>query len=195
MPYPICEGLSHRVYEGVTGHYERQSPETISTIMEGGSPASIFYAAKEWRRVHDEMSSGVVKPLMQLLKELPEQWIGLSATRMDDATASFLKWLTELEKQLETTRNMTSYIGLRFRKARRSVVPLRDIRENREQRVVLAATGLAVDNAPQIAFLEYQYDTFWESDVEAMRAYDASVSNALAAMTPWQSPPPITSGA
>ncbi|KLO33387.1 PPE family protein [Mycobacterium haemophilum] len=177
-------------------HYSELLPETNSRNMyTGPGTGSMVAAAGEWQHMIEEVSSGVVEPFGEILQRLQEQCSGPSARRMHNAATQFLSWLRRLEKQLEVTHQQTAYLCTAYANAHRAMVSPAAITDNRADRDKLATTNQLGLNTPAIADLDAQYTQYGNRAVAVMRRYELLVLSALSAMTPWQQPPPITSGA
>lgn len=135
---------------------------------------------------------GILMSFTDVFRALAEQWSSASALRLSEAAAPFWKWLQTLVHKIYLTANETLQITEAYYGARRRTVRPQVIANIRAQIEQLAADNEFERNTPAIADLQRQYQKYWNDDVMAMRNYDAKVSQALSALTPWEPPPIIT---
>lgn len=173
--------------------YGEFPPEINSAnIYAGPGPASLLAAAEAWESVAAQMTSEVFKPFMKVLDTLLAEWSGSSAMQMHQAIGPFFEWLIELEAQLGVIHKEIHRIHEAYLTARKKMVDPKDISANRDAVHQLETDNALGQNTAAIATLEAKYKRYWMDDVHEMTVYELAVLDALSAMTPWGSPPPIT---
>ena len=170
-------------------------PEINSAIMFAGAGSdSMFAVAAEWEDMSYAMGE-MARLFAQTVAVLQEPWLGPSATRMAEAAASYQKWLDALRRQIHWTAEQAYRLVEAYRYARRRMVPLEMIANNRARvRALILNNAFGVHTAAIVA-LEEQYQGFWAWDVRVLEVYAATVLETLSEMPPWQQPPAITNDA
>ncbi|WP_152407169.1 PPE domain-containing protein, partial [Mycobacterium tuberculosis] len=74
---------------------------------------------------------------------------------------------------------------------RQRVVPPAAIEDNREEVRRLIASDITGENAPAIAELDEQYQSYGDTNVQAMNLYAERAQTLLSQLPRWQEPPQI----
>ncbi|KBT38650.1 hypothetical protein Z550_04138, partial [Mycobacterium tuberculosis 3280CJ] len=94
-------------------------------------------------------------------------------------------------KRLWQTANTIHHLANTYEDIRQRVVPPAAIEDNREEVRRLIASDITGENAPAIAELDEQYQSYGDTNVQAMNLYAERAQTLLSQLPRWQEPPQI----
>ncbi len=191
----------------------------ISYQMYAGPGADSMRAASQQLRELAFSADTTADSLNDTLFDLDDTWIGGSSAFMTDAALRYLKWLSKHSKRLWQTANTIHHLANTYEDIRQRVVPPAAIEDNREEVRRLIAPGghrrqprggaqadrerhnrgkrsgnrrtITGENAPAIAELDEQYQSYGDTNVQAMNLYAERAQTLLSQLPRWQEPPQI----
>ncbi|WP_151069066.1 PPE family protein, partial [Mycobacterium tuberculosis] len=140
----------------------------ISYQMYAGPGADSMRAASQQLRELAFSADTTADSLNDTLFDLDDTWIGGSSAFMTDAALRYLKWLSKHSKRLWQTANTIHHLANTYEDIRQRVVPPAAIEDNREEVRRLIASDITGENAPAIAELDEQYQSYGDTNVQAM---------------------------
>ncbi|MET2781187.1 PPE domain-containing protein, partial [Mycobacterium tuberculosis] len=99
--------------------------------------------------------------------------------------------LSKHSKRLWQTANTIHHLANTYEDIRQRVVPPAAIEDNREEVRRLIASDITGENAPAIAELDEQYQSYGDTNVQAMNLYAERAQTLLSQLPRWQEPPQI----
>ncbi|SPM26981.1 PPE family protein, partial [Mycobacterium terramassiliense] len=167
-------------------------PEINSGRMYSGPGSeSMTAAATAWDELAAELGAAASGYGSVIAELTSSPWVGPSSAAMVSAVAPHVSWLSAAAAQAEQTASQARAAAAAFETAFVMTVPPPVIVANRLLLMTLIATNFFGQNTPAIAATEAQYAEMWAQDATAMYGYAASSATA-AQLTPYQSPPNIT---
>ncbi|MFV5920811.1 PPE family protein [Mycobacterium tuberculosis variant caprae] len=163
----------------------------ISYQMYAGPGADSMRAASQQLRELAFSADTTADSLNDTLFDLDDTWIGGSSAFMTDAALRYLKWLSKHSKRLWQTANTIHHLANTYEDIRQRVVPPAAIEDNREEVRRLIASDITGENAPAIAELDEQYQSYGDTNVQAMNLYAERAQTLLSQLPRWQEPPQI----
>lgn len=168
-------------------------PEVNSGRMYSGpGSAPMAAAATAWNSLAVELSSAARGYEAVVTQLSSEEWMGPASATMAEAVAPYVAWTGAAATHAEQAAAQARAAAAAFETAFAAVVPPPLIAANRAQLAQAIATNVFGQNTSVIAALEAQYGEMWAQDAAAMYSYAGNSAHA-AAVTPFTSPPQITS--
>ncbi|KAZ43048.1 PPE family protein PPE57 [Mycobacterium tuberculosis M1410] len=166
----------------------------ISNVIYAGPGADSMRAASQQLRELAFSANMTAESLTDRLGELQENWKGSSSEFMADAALRYLDWLSKHSSQILRTANTIHHLANTYEETLLRVVPPATIANNREERRRLIASNVAGVNAPAIADLDAQYQSYGDTNVQAMNLYAERAQTLLSDLPRWREPPQIYRG-
>ncbi|KCJ00669.1 PPE family protein PPE57 [Mycobacterium tuberculosis TB_RSA103] len=163
----------------------------ISYQMYAGPGADSMRAASQQLRELAFSADTTAESLNDTLYDLDDTWKGSSSDLLADAVERYLQWLSKHSSQLKHAAWVINGLANAYNDTRRKVVPPAAIANNREEVRRLIASDITGENAPAIAELDEQYQSYGDTNVQAMNLYAERAQTLLSDLPRWREPPQI----
>lgn len=169
-------------------------PEINSARMYSGSGAGpLMAAAAAWDGLTAQLENFAAGYSSELAELRGHGWSGASADAMAAAAGPFVTWASDTATLTSQAAGQARAAAAAYQAAFAATVPPAAVTANRTLLATLVATNFLGQNTGAIAATEAGYAEMWARDATAMYGYAAS-SAAATELTPFQQPPPTTSG-
>ncbi|MBS4729195.1 PPE family protein [Mycobacterium sp. SM1] len=167
------------------------APEVTSARMYAGPGSGpMLAAAAGWDALGGQLRSTAAS-YSSVIAGLTTGWRGPSSAAMATAVAPYVAWMSTTAAQAEQAATQARAAVAAYEAAFAATVPPAVIAANRARLASLVATNVFGQNTSAIAATEAAYAEMWAQDAAAMYGYAASSASATH-LTPFTSPPPIT---